>query len=109
MRRCGANRSTIEKANDFAGAAMAHLRTMLLILSLLCLLPSAAAQAPEGDAVALLGVLKGLRKSGSYGRLKGSWRPGTDPCAGSGWEGVSCDEAGEAVTVLPATSRKKTS
>ena len=86
---------------------MAHLRTMLLILSLLCLLPSAVAQAPEGDATALLGVLKGLRKSGSYGRLKGSWRPGTDPCAGGGWEGVSCDEAREAGAVLPATRGRR--
>ena len=58
---------------------------LLLLLDLSIVLLIGGASAAAGDAAALHGVLKGLRKSGSYGRLKGSWRPGTEPCAAGGW------------------------
>eukprot|EP01043_Picozoa_sp_COSAG02_P098559 COSAG02_NODE_34701_length_480_cov_0.532808_1_plen_100_part_01 len=71
---------------------------LLLLLLLAGGFPEAAGS--EEDVAALQGVLKGLRKAGSYGRLKGSWRSGTDPCAAGGWEGVTCDEADESIIGL---------
>jgi hypothetical protein len=51
--------------------------------------PTGQAAAAPDAARALLAILRGFRKSGSYGRLKSTWRAATDVCR---WTGVQCTD-----------------